>query len=248
LHPKLLIVGVFAGNDFWDAEAFDQWLRSGVGVHFLVWRDFGRPGPFTLRLSDPVGTLQSFFTRYVYPVLRMSRIYNLGRAVRGGFEGNPIGSPKVISFKDGGRVELAADWFRDRVALSQPGSHAFQVAADALVQLHAQATAQGTHVLMVLQPSKEEVYLPELEDNVPDITRGLRDVFDSHGIDYLVRLPGLRERARAGEQLFFERDGHPNRRGYALDAALILAHLRENAAKYGLVQPGVKSPGNLPPR
>src|SRR4029453_8364998 len=141
-----------------------------------------------------------------------------------------------------------ADWFRDRVALSQPGNHAFQVAADALVQLHAQATAQGTHVLMVLQESKEEVYLPELEDNVPDITRGLRDVFDSHGIDYLDLLPGLRERARAGEQLFFERDGHPNRRGYALDAALILAHLRENAAKYGLVQTGVKSAGNLPAR
>lgn len=247
LHPKLLLVGVFAGNDFWDAETFDQWLRSGAAGNFMVWRDFGRPGPLTLRLSDPVGTLQGLFARYVYPVLRTSRLFNLGRALRGGFEGDLLRPPQVISFPDGGHVELAVDWFQGRTDMSTPGSHAFQLAADAFVRLHAEATAHGTHVLMVLQPSKEEVYLPQLEDDVPDITRGLRDLFQSRGIDFLDLLPGFRERAKAGEQLFFEADGHPNRRGYALAGTLILAHLRENAARFGLVE-SITSADNLPDR
>ena len=45
LRPQLLLVGFFAANDFWDAGLFDQWLRSGVGGHYLVWRDFGRNAP-----------------------------------------------------------------------------------------------------------------------------------------------------------------------------------------------------------
>jgi hypothetical protein len=101
---------------------------------------------------------------------------------------------------------------------------------------------------MVLQPSKEEVYLPQLDDNVPDVTRGLRDLFDSRGIEYLDLVPGFREHARAGEQLFFEVDGHPNQRGYALAGELVLNHLRANAARYGLAAANPDASSNLPAR
>ena len=43
LHPKVVLVGFFIGNDFWDAEMFDRWLKSGAGGSYMVWRDFGRP-------------------------------------------------------------------------------------------------------------------------------------------------------------------------------------------------------------
>lgn len=248
LQPKLLLVGVFAANDFWDAEKFDKWLQSGAGGNYMVWRDFGQPGPLTLRLSDPVASLKSIFSRSIYPVLRMSRTYNLFRALRGGFDAGLSGPPKVIVFKDGGRLELNGDWFRSQSDLSAPASHTAQLAADAFIRLHALATEQGTHVLMVLQPSKEEVYLPQLEDDVPDITRALRDAFDSRGIEYLDLGPGYRERAKAGEQLFFEADGHPNRRGYALTGELILNHVRANAARYGLAEASQPAIKDLPAR
>jgi hypothetical protein len=47
-------------------------------------------------------------------------------------------------------------------------------------------------------------------------------------------LPGFRSRAEKGEVLFFEADGHPNRRGYALIADLVLANLKSHAKQYGL--------------
>jgi GDSL-like lipase/acylhydrolase family protein len=247
LQPKLLLVGVFAANDFWDAETFDQWLQSGAGGNYMVWRDFGRPGPFRLRLSNPGATVRNIFSRTIYPVLRASRTYNLLRALRGGLESGLPEPSKIIVLKDGGRVELS-EAFRSQSYLSDPGGHVFQLAADAFIRLHTLATEQGTHVLMVLQPSKEEVYLPQLDDNVPDITRGLRDLFDRRGIEYLDLIPGFREHARAGEQLFFEVDGHPNQRGYALAGELILNHLRANAARYGLAAATPDASSNLPAR
>ena len=87
---------------------------------------------------------------------------------------------------------------------------------------------------MVLQPSKEEVYLPLVGPDVPDFSRDLRAAFEERGIDFLDLGPAFRARAAAGESLFFEVDGHPNPRGYALIAQLVLAHLRDNSRKFGL--------------
>jgi hypothetical protein len=49
-------------------------------------------------------------------------------------------------------------------------------------------------------------------------------------------LPGFRRRAAKGEALFFQSDGHPNGRGYALIADLVLSHLKNKAEKYDLPQ------------
>ena len=232
LHPKLLLVGVLAANDFWDAQMFDRWLKSGLGGNYMVWRDFGQPGPVKLHVSDPAGSLTNLFNVFVYPVLRMSYIYNLLRALRGGVDGDVAEPPKVLVLGGGQRVQLVV--YRNRSAMSTRADHAFQLALDAFVRLHAVATAQGTNVLMVLQPSKEEVYLPLVGPDVPDFSRDLRAAFAERGIDFLDLAPAFRERAAAGESLFFEVDGHPNPRGYALIAQLVLAHLRDNSRKVGL--------------
>ena len=86
---------------------------------------------------------------------------------------------------------------------------------------------------MVLLPSKEEVYLPA-DREMPDLTGPLRLAFDRDAIEYLDLVPAFRERAAAGERLFFETDGHPNKSGYALIAKLVLQHIRENTNRYGL--------------
>jgi hypothetical protein len=40
LRPKVVLVGLFIGNDFWDAEMFDLWFKSGAGGSYMIWRDF----------------------------------------------------------------------------------------------------------------------------------------------------------------------------------------------------------------
>jgi hypothetical protein len=54
------------------------------------------------------------------------------------------------------------------------------------------------------------------------------------GVPYLNLVQGFRSRAESGEVLFFEADGHPNRRGHALTAEIVLAYLNKNAERYGL--------------
>jgi hypothetical protein len=57
---------------------------------------------------------------------------------------------------------------------------------------------------------------------------------EKHRIAYLDLGPAFRERAAAGEQLFFEVDGHPNARGYDLIAQVVVAYLKDRAPRDGL--------------
>lgn len=234
LRPKLLLVGVFAQNDFWDANAFDSWLQSAVGGNFMVWRDFGRPPRVTLSLRDPIHSLEGVLRSKIVPAVRSTYFYTLLRAVRGGREGPAAAPPRVFSFADGRRLQLLESEYLAMSAASQPGRREFTLLLDALQQIHRLAVENGAHALMVLQPGKEQVYLPLLGETRGDPTSALRPALDRLGIEYLDLAPAFRARAAAGEQLFFEVDGHPNRAGYRLIGELVIAHLAAHAGRYGL--------------
>ena len=210
LRAKLLIVGFLASNDFWDAGVFDEWLKSGTGGNYMVGRDFGR----------------SFLAShsYLYQILRTAA-HQIVRP-----------RPLVREFADGSRIQLQPDALADRARYVQPDRQEFRLAVDAIDQLRMRATEQGTHVLVVLQPGKEEVYLPLTDPSVPDPERPLREALDRLRIEYLDLTPGFRQRAAAGARLFFEVDGHPNAAGYALIAELVRAYLVEHAHRYGLAE------------
>jgi hypothetical protein len=210
---------------------FERWLTSGTG-NYMVWRDFGRPGPLVLSLAQPLATARSLYERYAYPALRRSRAFNLLDVVRHGTDYSD--EPATYINLPGGRIRLLPGDYRSKAALGETRHHAFDLALDAFTQLDAVARRNGAQVLFVLQPGKEEVYLPLVESNVPDITRALRGAFDERGIEYLDLTPAFRQRAAAGARLFFEEDGHPNPEGYALIASNVLSHVRENARRYGL--------------
>jgi acetyltransferase AlgX (SGNH hydrolase-like protein) len=234
LRPKLLLVGVFAANDFWDAEMFDRWLKSGVGGNYLMWRDSGRPARVTFSLRRPIELLEGLFDQQVYPLLVRSRLYSLVRVVHRSAVGQGGGPPDVFQFADGHRLQLLPGDALANIDMAQPTHRAFQLALDAFQHLDSLASEHGTRTLMVLLPNKEEVYLPLLEKPTVDPARALREAFDARGIEYLDLTPAFRERAAAGGRLFFEVDGHPNEKGYALIAELVLAHLKQNGRKYGL--------------
>ena len=233
LRPKLLIVGFLASNDFWDAGVFDEWLKSGTGGNYMVWRDFGRARRLEFSLRDPVGSLGSLLSlprsflashSYLYQILRTAA-HQIVRP-----------RPVVREFADGSRIQLQPDALAERARNVRPDRQEFRLAVDAIDQLRMRATEQGTHVLVVLQPGKEEVYLPLTDPSVPDPERPLREALDRLRIEYLDLTPGFRQRAAAGERLFFEVDGHPNAAGYALIAELVRAHLVQHAHRYGLAE------------
>jgi hypothetical protein len=223
LHPQLLLVGLFMGNDFSDAQLFDRWLKSGGDGNYMVWRDFDR------------GSANEFNVRYLKQTFRRhSYVYNLLRHARSVYRDWRSSEPRLLQLADGSRLQLRPSYLASRVRAADPDHPAFQLILQALKCIQEIAKASGSHVLFVFQPTKEEVYLPLLGEAAPDLGQPLRAALDRLDLDYLDLTPPFRQRARDGEQLFFEADGHPNQQGYRLIAHEVLAHLKQKATAYGL--------------
>jgi hypothetical protein len=220
LRPQLLLVGLYMGNDFWDAGLFERWLKSGGEGNYMVWRGFGREQADGFDLKEALRRHS-----YVYNLLRYSRnIYRNWRS----------SEPRLLQFADGSRLQLWPSHLASKVTGASPDRPEFQLVLHALERIQKIAEAEGSHVLFVFQPTKEEVYMPLLGETTPDPGKPLQIELDRFGLDYLDLTPHFRQRARTGERLFFETDGHPNQQGYRLIAEEVLAHLKQKAAAYGL--------------
>ena len=228
-RPKLVIVGLYAQNDFWDAGMFEEWLHIQVPDNYMVWRNFGRPARATLDLRDPMGSAEGVIRARVYPLLRSSRLYNLSRAVLAGQRVGTGPAPPAYTASDGRRIELDPGNFAMMTRGATPDRPEFALVLNPLIKLHRMAAAQNAHLLVVVQPSKEEVYMPLLGTPVSDPASALLAAFDREGIEYLDLGPVFREHANAGEALFFEVDTHPNRDGYALTGQSVAAYLRSHS-------------------
>jgi GDSL-like Lipase/Acylhydrolase family len=220
LEPRILLIGFFPANDFWDAEMFDAWLKSGVGGNYMVWRDFGGDN------DERIGFLRE--------ALRNSYLYNWARFVREIYRNWRAGEPKDLQLANGSHLKLRPDDLAQKTASIKPGNPVFELAVDALERINGIATSHGTRVIVILQPGKEETYLPLVDGTTTDPGAPLRAALEVRGIEYLNLLPVFREHAKAGANLFFEIDGHPNLKGYRLIAEEVLAHLEGNAERYGL--------------
>jgi lysophospholipase L1-like esterase len=236
LHPKVLLIGFLVRNDFWDANMFDRWLKSGAVGNYKVWRDFGRPNSTRLSLDQPIGNFLTSLLWRGHVLASKSHFYNLLMYVQRYLRGWGPSKPTIFRAPDGTQLQLDLGGFTDQTGIGRPGDRAFDLSVQALQRLDSIARANGTKILVILQPSTEEVYLPLMGQTNLDTDPGrpLRVKLGELGIPYLDLLPEFRNRAAKGEVLFFETDGHPNARGYALIAELVLAHLNNNAKTYNL--------------
>jgi lysophospholipase L1-like esterase len=221
MRPKVLLVGMLMDNDLWDMEMFDRWLALGGKGNYMVWRSYGR---YVFTLQEPLNGLKNLGRRYSY-------LYNL---MQNAYKTLRWGRPHLLPFADGTQVQLLPSRLGEIVAMAQPHSSQFHLVLKALTRLHSLATECGTHVLVIFQPSKEEVYLPLLGEPTPDPGAPIREALDSRGIEFLDLTPAFRQQAQVGQRLFFEIDGHLNRAGYRLIASEVLQHLKKNAATYDL--------------
>jgi hypothetical protein len=216
LFPKILVVGIHLGSDLGDALHFASWARTD-----------GREGLMEFRLKRLRSGVRGW-------LLQPSYLYTLVNDLRESYRAGVFLQGKTVRLSDGSRVQLLPRQLASQARMSYPGQPAFELVLETLEQLQALGTRLQSHCLVLFFPSKEEVYLPVFGDTAADLAAPFLPELGRRGIAYLDLGPHFRQRAAAGETLFWEVDSHPNAQGYALIAQVVLAHLRSHAASFGL--------------
>ena len=234
LQPKLLVIAMFAANDFWDAELFDRWLKAGSNGNYLEWRDFGRQLT-ALDVGRPIKSARFLLTRYSY-------LYTLLRYARRVVRSQSTSEAVPLEWSDGVILQLRPDYQLDHAQHAVEGGAVFEIVLNSIRAIDAEATAEGTRTLVVLQPSKEEIYLPFVGKESLDISGRLRATLTELGIDYLDLRPAFVRNAEQGERLFFSNDGHPNAAGYRLIAEELSTYIETEALLNGADRPDTLTP------
>jgi hypothetical protein len=218
LHPRLVLVGFFPANDFWDTGKFLKWLTLPERGDYMLWRDFG--------VNESGGRSA------VEKVVKSSYLASLVWAVATA-RSEVYGRGAIVHDTPGGRLLLVPGAVQQMADAAAPDRPEFVEVFRALKRLDERVRADGGELVVVLVPSKEHVYLP-LRGMMPDdplahVYRAL----DELGTSSLDLTPHFRARAAAGEQLFFEMDGHPNARGNELTADVVVDYLRRRGTAVG---------------
>lgn len=211
LAPKLVLFTVFPGNDLGDIESFDAWRESGTDPDYRRWRMGGAAD------GNAPGVVELIRDRsYLVAVLRDVR-----RNVMMPFGG------KTIAFENGSRLRLAPTAYAYAVRIAQP-DHATFARAMALISEAQEITlAHGSRFVVLLVPTKEEVYLKHHGDPYPPLVDAFAGALDARGVPYVDLTIAFLAADAADEPLFFEVDGHPNERAYAVLAQTVVALIED---------------------
>ena len=216
LKPEFLLFGLFPGNDVVDAKRFDGRLQAGKPVGYSVWRSFGGrpPSDSEAQAKNRLEWLQnSYLVKFVGSL-------------------NDVVSPfsgETIDCGNAGRLRLVPGLYASRAKMAHPGDPSFELVMDTIEQAGALTHQQGTELLVVLFPTKEEVYLPVSGKRVPLLLEPFRAELEKRDIPHLDLTPFFQQEARRGECVFYEVDGHPNIRGEQLIAKVLADTLRNRA-------------------
>jgi lysophospholipase L1-like esterase len=222
LQPDLILFCLFPGNDVADAGRFDAWLEAGAGSDYRLWRHDQDTGD-----TSVTRRLRGVLTQsYLVILLRDARKKAFARV-----------SGRTIDFADGSHLQLAPAIYAGNESRVQPDHPDFRLVLDTVQRTSALAKRSGSQLLALLVPTKEEVYLPLLDEPPPPAVAPFVAAFEEAGIPYLDLAPRLQASARQGQRLFFEVDGHPNAAGYRLIAEVVLDYMRNNPGCYDLARP-----------
>lgn len=215
LQPKVLIFGIFAGNDIVDANTFDRWITAGSPGNYDVWRFF----------EGRVPKRDAGFPRNSYLLLFLkSARKSLGQQY----------SAKTVRSADGEKLQLAPAILQRALEYNDPMNWGFKSVVQAVLAARNLTRDSGSELLVVLFPTKEGIYLPLHDVPFPTLVRPLKDVLEDEGITCIDLSERFRELAAQGKKLYFEIDGHPNELGNRVVADVLADYLRKNSERLGL--------------
>ncbi len=214
LHPKVLLYGIFAGNDLLDTGDFARWLAAGSPGNYNVWRTAAR----VRQLNTPI-------VGRSYVALLVKESWKNRRARFGS---------RSVTWKDGRPLRLTGNLYLRDAKHAHRGDPQFEGALAALERARTAAAAEGTRVVVLLFPTKEEVYLPLLNQAVPKPVPPFAEELARRGIDYIDLTGPFSAEAKAGRTIYFELDPHPNQAGYAIIARTVSDYLERHATALGL--------------
>jgi len=212
LHPHLVLYCIFPGNDVLDANRFLEWEASG-SKSLLGWEWQQNVGE-----ERPPGFLYELEVKS-YLMLGMRSVR---KNLTSRFSSQTLHMP-------GGNIQFAPALYEARMDEFQPADPGFRAMLTAVQETKALSDRMGARLLIVIFPSKEEVYLPGLGQSFPDMVTPVKQAIAAAGThDVLDLTDGLRKHASKDlPPLYFEIDGHLNERGSALVAGIILEKLHE---------------------
>lgn len=213
LRPKVVLFGIFTGNDLIGAAVFDRWVAAGSPDNFDVWRFFEGKPPKADFLS---GSLVVLMLRAV--------VGSIGQSY----------ASETIRTAEGKKLQLVPSVYKKSLKRNVPSDPAFRSVVRSTLEARDLARANGIEFVAMLFPTKEAVYLPLRDVPFPSLVKPLRTALEAEGVTCIDLTGPFRERAALGKKVFFTVDGHPNILGNRVIARAVTAHLRKNAARLGL--------------
>lgn len=204
LRPEVVLFSLFPGNDLGDAANFQSWLDSGRPGSFLDWG-------YRAQGTGISGMLER---SYLFWLVR-----DAARVLGTRLESTTLEL-------DEGPLQLAPSLYAGDAAELRDDAPAFSLVMSAVLEAQAKAREQGARLVVLLMPTKEHVYLPTIGEEPLQRIGRFEQALQQRGVETLDLTPALREAAQAGERVYFEIDGHPNRRGNELIASEVVRFLR----------------------
>ena len=213
LHPAVILYGVFPGNDLDDQEAFES-------------VDAGRPARATSPSGGPTA-------RRGGPRRSGSGAISPSRSRRGWKSRHERFAGVHHPLPDGSPLQLAPARLQPKAERSHRGDPAFDGALAAVARARALATQAGARLVVLVFPTKEEVYLPLRGETAPALTSRWVPALRELGVECLDLTEIFRAHAGGGP-LYFEVDGHVNAVGNRVIAQAVQRYLRARQAELGL--------------
>ena len=220
LKPKIVVAALFLASDFDNDLQFRGWQQEGHGADYnefrtAYWRKVtGRP--------DYVGPLTALTTMQWGVLLEKSRLYlrasDLVRQATGDADADRH------PFPDGTWAVLDGEKTRFAAAPARRDDERIELLMAAIARLQAETRGDGADLMVMLIPSKEELFgvsAAAAAENVVAQTR--RRILDA-GVPLLDLYPLLQE-AGSLQSPFFPEDIHMNAYGHRVAAEALVAWL-----------------------
>ncbi len=243
-HPDLVVLGFFAGNDFYDADPNRRRIVVGASLtDVFPDRDFyhvvlGQPLVFRSRLLLYAEELWSVYwtnREHAQRIRRETRDEDSGPPILGLPDGTPQARKAGLTDEYLTSIRLRTQFF-DPKHFREYAPHV-QYIFDSLSRMRSLLAARGIRFLVAVYPDQAQVDPGVRAEFVRRLGLDARDwqwdrpqqllerFCADHGIEFFDLAPIFADHCRRGEDLYIQSDTHWNTAGNRLAAAILQTYL-----------------------